>query len=234
MSKNPINGRIEVISTDPSFDLASAAVRYSKWFPDLSRSQVNALLVLQSEMLAENKVGSLFSSSVLKNFESTQFGDSILGSRMIAKELIAGEPLYDVGGASGLPGLIFGVLFPDVKVVVVGKEARRLEFWKRAVGTAGLKNVSVLSKSVEDLPAGSLVNLVERGSGVLHKVMLGCRKQTRKGGRFFHIKGDGWANELTQVPSQLFSYWAPKLVGQYKLPESSTENSVVLTEKISD
>ena len=48
------------------------------------------------------------------------------------------------------------------------------------------------------------------------------------------MKGDGFANELANVPSQIFSCWSPSLIGQYRLPETSTSLAVIMTEKIAD
>jgi 16S rRNA (guanine527-N7)-methyltransferase len=64
--------------------------------------------------------------------------------------------------------------------------------------------------------------------------MLAVRKPVAKGGRFFHIKSDAWATELSSVPSQLFSFWTPSLLGQYRIPETSVDMAVVLTEKIAE
>jgi len=74
-------------------------------------------------------------------------------------------------------------------------------------------------------------NVIARGFAPFSKALILCRKQFAKGGRFFHMKSDGWATELAAMPSQVFSHWTPSLLGNYRLPEVKIEMYVVLTEK---
>lgn len=60
------------------------------------------------------------------------------------------------------------------------------------------------------------------------------RSVVKKGGKFFHLKGDQFAQELSAVPSQLFSYWQPALAGEYRLPDRGAEMCIVITDKIND
>jgi 16S rRNA (guanine527-N7)-methyltransferase len=148
--------------------------------------------------------------------------------------MVAGQPLYDMGGGAGFPGLVFGLLNPDKKVVLIDKDARRIEFASAVIKALGLSNVSIVSKGLDELPALSVHNVVSRAGVPLAKAMLAVRKQVAKGGKFFHMKGDAWATELSAVPSQLFSFWSPSLLGQHRIPETSNDAAVVLTEKTAD
>lgn len=208
--------------------------RLTKWFPDLSKETIASLVTIQTEFLNANKSLSLIPTTAIKNFESFHLADSVLASRLIARSLIGDAPLYEASGGSGLPGLVFALLNPGRKVIVVDRDPKKLEFVKQTAAILKISNLATQAGSIDELPASAMVNVVVRGYAPLQRALLACRKQVAKGGRFFHMKADTWATELAQVPSQLFSFWAPSLLGQYKIPETSTEMAVVLTDKLAD
>jgi 16S rRNA (guanine527-N7)-methyltransferase len=221
-------------SPEVPFDKGAAETKFKKWFPDISDSALEKLLVFQAEFIKCNKISNFLSSSATKSLESDFFADSILSSRLIEKSLIAGETVYDFSGGLGFPGLVFSILFPKLKVEILDRDVKRLAFGGDTAKVLGLTNVQFNAKSFEDFPEGLVGNAVYRGAAQMHKIMLSSRKPLKKGGKMFLIKGDGWAGELAQVPSQLFSHWSPELLGQFKLPEGNSEVSVVLISKISD
>lgn len=220
--------------TDSIFEFAVTAARYQKWFPELSAEVIDRLATYTQELLKFNKTVNLISATTIKTAESVHFGDCVIAARLIEKNLTPGAALYDFGGGNGLPGLVFGLMYPKLKVVLVDRDQRKLEFCKQVASTLKLSNVTIHVGAVEDLPDGSVMNAVGRGFAPLSKALINARKVLAKGGKFFHMKGDGWANELAQVPSQLFTHWSPSLIGQYRAPESTTELSVVLTTKLGD
>jgi 16S rRNA (guanine527-N7)-methyltransferase len=216
------------------FEPAVVGERLKKWLPDLSPAVIHGLLTYQGELVKANKTIPLIPSNSLKNIESVHVADSVLGSRLIEASMIKGAPLYDLGSGNGSPGLIFALLYPTQSVIIVDRDNRKLEFCKQTAMQMELKNVTVLAKGVEEVPTGSVKNGVARGFAPFARTLLLCRKQVSRGGKLFHMKGDGWANELAQMPSQLFSHWAPSLLGQYRLPDSQVDMYVVLTEKSGD
>ncbi len=226
--------RVAPVATDSVFEFAVTVARYQKWFPEVDPEAIDRLATYTQELLKFNKTVNLITATTIKSAESVHFGDSVIAARLIEKAMIPGAPLYDFGSGNGLPGLVFGLLFPKHKVVLVDRDQRKLEFCKHIISTLRLTNVTVQDVAVEDLAEGSVKNAVGRGFAPLSKAMIVARRAVVKGGKFFHMKGDGWANELAQVPSQLFSFWSPSLLGQYRLPESTTELAVVLTTKVSD
>lgn len=220
--------------TDSVFEFAVTVARYQKWFPDLSPDMANQLGTYTQELLKFNKSVNLISATTIKTAESVHFADAVIAARLIEKNLTPGAALYDFGSGNGLPGLVFAILFPKLKVVLVDRDQRKLEFCKHVISACKLTNVSVQAGAVEDLPDGSVMNAVSRGLAPLSRALLNTRKVVGRGGKYFQLKGDGWANELAQVPSQLFTYWSPSLIGQYRVPDSTTELSVVLATKLAD
>ncbi len=220
--------------TELSPEIAAVEAKFKKWFPDLPGETLAILAKIHADLIKFNKTVTLIPTAAIKNAENLLVGDSVLGSRIIFPKMIGEYPLYDLSGATGCPGLVFAVLYPQKRVMIVDRDKRKLEFCRLMIESLGLKNAAVQVSGLEELPSGSVHNLVARGLAPLQKAMLVARKAVVPGGRFFHMKGDGWANELASVPSQLFTYWSPSLLGQYKIPDSNIENAVVLTEKTAE
>lgn len=218
-------------AAEVNVDVAS---RLKSWFPDLTPEVIEKLVGYHSELLKFNKSINLIAPSTVKTADAVHIGDSVLACQIIEKAMTNAEPIYDFGSGNGCPGVVYAILYPTRKVVLVDRDQRKMEFCKHVGGVLKLQNLSVLQKGIEDLPNGSVTNVVARGFAPFSRALLMCRKQVVKGGRFFHMKSDGWANELAQMPSQVFSHWGPHLLGQYRIPEVKTEMYVVMTEKLAD
>lgn len=208
--------------------------KFNVWFPDLSAASIDRLFIYYFELLRFNKTINLISLSTVKNAESVHVADAVFASRLILPAMNGEGPLFDFGSGNGCPGLVFAALNPLRPVVLVDRDSRKLEFCKHAASAMGLKHLTVLESSVEELESQSVKFAVARGFAPFSRSLLLCRKQFIKDGRFFHMKSDGWANELAQMPSQVFSHWTPSLLGQYRLPEIMSEMFVVITDKISE
>lgn len=224
----------ETNESENLFDPEVSRSNYKSWFPNLPVDVIEKILVYQGELIKFNKAVNLVSPQTLKIADALHFADSIHAAQLVIPNLIPNAALYDFGSGNGLPGLVFAMLKPDLEVILVDRDERKLEFCKHVASTAKLKNLSVLMKDVEQLQERSLKNVVARGFAPLAKAMMLARKTVSVHGRFFHLKGDSWANELAQVPPQLLSLWNPSLLGQYSLPQAKGEMAIVLTEKLSD
>lgn len=215
-------------------EASPSSQKLKKWFPDLTDEQVDRLVVYLRELTRFNKTLNLVSPLTLKNAESVHVADCIYAAQYVRPQLNPSEPLYDFGSGNGCPGIIIAAVCPELKVILIDRDQRKMEFCKHVIHAMGLSNVEVQVKSVEDLPSGSIKQAVARGFAPLSKALIKYRTKFPKGGKFFHMKGDGWANELAGLPSQIFSHWTPSLIGKYKVPENAIEMFVVLTEKIAD
>ncbi len=226
------NGTVLQMGTEA--ERLSTRERFQKILPDLEYNALSRIISYYDELLRFNKAVNLISPSTIGNAESVHFADSVFASQIIVKHLVPSQPLYDVGSGNGFPGLIFAILFPTLPVVLVDRDRRKTEFLKHVTAILGLKNVNIEAVSVENLRDQSVSNMVSRGFAPLHRALLVCRKQVLQGGKYFHLKGDAWANEIAQVPSQLFSLWSPSLLGQYTIPGLSAQFAVVVTDKIAN
>ena len=57
--------------------------------------------------------------------------------------------LLDVGSGAGIPGIVYAILWPDTKVVLLESQKKRIEFLHDAVQELGLSNVEVLEGRAE-------------------------------------------------------------------------------------
>jgi len=144
------------------------------------------------------------------------------------------DEIYDVGSGNGFPGLVLAILWPSSKIHLVEIDQRKSEFLKHCISTLGLGNADVIIRGIETLPEKSIQFAVSRGFASLAKSILSTRKVFKKGGRYFHLKGEEWANEIGSIPSQLCTFWSPSLVSEYKLPVGEIKYAIVKTEKIAD
>lgn len=192
------------------------------------------LAVLHAEFLKANKNLNFISATNLKNSEAALFADAVHAARLISKFVVPDQPVFDFATGNGLPGMVLALLFPQIKVVILERDSRKIDFYTHAASLLKIQNLALQAKSLEELPAGSVMNLIAKGYSPLSKALLATRKQVAMGGKFFHLKSDSWATELSSVPSQLFSIWAPSLLGQYRIPDTSVDMAVVLTQKSTD
>ncbi len=206
--------------------------RLDSWYPNLTADTRMKMKLMYDEIYKFNNSLSLVSFKTLQVADAIHFSDSILASEFIYKDAVGATEIFDFGSGNGFPGVIFAILYPEVKVVLVDNDAKKCEFLKHLVDTLKIKNVQILSSSVESLPEGSVKYCMTRAMSSISKSIFLARKSVVSGGSFYHLKGEGWAQEVTEIPSQLCSFWAPGLLAEYKLPIGSMKFSVIKTAKI--
>lgn len=206
--------------------------RVEEWFPDLNSEVTKKLRVIHDELVKFNKTHNLVSIKSLQFADALHFSDSILGSRIIVRHNPLIKEVYDFGSGAGFPGLVFAILNPTIQVHLIDSDAKKIEFLNHVVAKLKLANVKVVQQTIEGLPEGSVQFALVRGFANISRTCMAARKAVKKGGALFHLKGEEWALEVSEMPSQLCSLWAPSLVGDYKLPIGAVKFSVVKTDKI--
>ncbi len=214
---------------------ASAIVhwRIDAWFPDLSKDVQEKLKKFRDEIMKANKVVNLISVKTIFLADAIHFADSILASKIIYESDPTMTEIYDFGSGAGFPGVVFGVLFPKVKVILIENDLKKAEFLKQVSESMGLKNISVKAVALEALPANSVKACMARGLSNISKSILLSRRVVALGGAFYHLKGDNWSGEVSEIPTQLCSVWTPTLVKLYRLPVGETKFAVIKTQRIS-
>ena len=127
--------------------------RLDAWFPNLSTETQEKLKIYRDELMKANKLISLISVKTIFAADAIHFADSIMACQIIQEADPAMTEIYDLGSGNGFPGLIYALLFPKVKVVLVESELKKADYLKRMVDILALSNVAVRSIALETLPA---------------------------------------------------------------------------------
>lgn len=197
----------------------------------LSPAAIGKLELFYSELIRFNRHVNLISKHTELDADISHFLDSVLGGQIVLKDSKA-DVIYDIGSGNGLPGLVMAVLDPKRKFILVESDQRKCEFLKSCASRLELSNVTVNPVRLESLPDNSIQAGVSRGFASISKSVLVSRKCFAKGGSYYHFKGSGWVREVAQIPSQLCSIWAPKLLEEYDLPILNVRMSIIVTKKL--
>lgn len=202
--------------------------RLAEWFPDLTEAQLSKLKIYHDDLLLINKSASLLPHKSLGSVDSVYFADCIHGSRLIRKDNSQMKKILDLGSGVGLPSLIFAILYPDVQVVCLDPDFRKCAFVREMIAKLDLKNVEVFQNALEQYNESDLEAAMTRDFNTLSRTLLGAKKLIRSGGAFYHFKGEEWAMEVSDMPSQLCSLWQPSLVGEYKIPGGGVKKEYII------
>ncbi|MBC7372330.1 MAG: 16S rRNA (guanine(527)-N(7))-methyltransferase RsmG [Bdellovibrionaceae bacterium] len=206
--------------------------RIETWFPDLDPNLLNHFKVYNEELVKFNKTVSLVPPKSIPVADALHFSDSILASRVITKSPNKFNEIYDLGSGNGFPGLVFALLNPSIKVHLVEMDQKKCEFLRHVIFATGVKNADVICTKIESMKENSISHAMVRGFASISKTVLLTRKLVVKGGVLFHLKGEEWGMEVSDIPIQLCSSWAPSLVGEYRLPVGEVRFSIIKTDKI--
>lgn len=206
--------------------------RVEEWFPDLSPETKTSLRTYHEELIKYSRTINLISAKTVFVADALHFADSILASNVIMSNQKDLKRIHDFGSGAGFPGLILAILYPQVQVVLLEGDQKKCEFLNHMVATLKLKNASVECKPVESLGENSVQHAIARGFSNISRTIMAARKCMVKGGSFYHLKGEEWGMEVSEIPTQLCSIWSPSLIGEYKLPVGAVKFAVVKTEKI--
>lgn len=205
--------------------------RLKSWFPDLDEGVHLKMRQYFLELQKFNKVINLVSSKSLLHGDAIHFADSIRASVLIRQKVNKNNYLYDIGSGNGFPGMIYAILYPDQRVILLDSDQRKCEFLKHVVEALGLMNVVVQNKKIEQCPEESIEQGICRGYSPLPRALLALRKVVKRGGSIYHLKSSEWADEISQIPIQLCSTWQPALEAEYALPIGAVTMYVVRTTK---
>ncbi|MBN2617721.1 MAG: 16S rRNA (guanine(527)-N(7))-methyltransferase RsmG [Spirochaetales bacterium] len=61
------------------------------------------------------------------------------------------QTIADVGSGGGFPGILLGIMFPDVEFDLIERSGKRCNFLRNAIVSLGIKNVKVRELAVEDI-----------------------------------------------------------------------------------
>ncbi len=106
------------------------------------------LLEKYLELIIEvNEVMDLTANTEEEEIIEKNFYDSILS---LANYDYDFKTLVDVGSGAGFPGILYAIIYPNLKVTLVEPMHKRVEFLKRVKNELELENVEIICSRVED------------------------------------------------------------------------------------
>nr|WP_017604031.1 16S rRNA (guanine(527)-N(7))-methyltransferase RsmG [Nocardiopsis alkaliphila] len=153
----------------------------------------------------------------------------------VVEELIpAGAEVMDVGSGAGLPGLVLGLLRPDIHVTLLEPLLRRTVFLEEAVESLGLSNVTVRRARAEEVHGELYADFVTaRAVAPLTRLAGWSLPLLRKGGSLLALKGEQAEAELAEAEKDV-SKMRPSVcdvirVGRGKVDPATTVVRVTVT-----
>lgn len=135
----------------------------------------------------------------------------ILNSAVVLPRVPQGATVADVGTGAGLPGLVWAIARPDLKVTLIEPLLRRTTFLDEAVVKLGLDNVVVLRARAEDVKETYDV-VTARAVAPLDKLGRWCLPLVRKGGVLLALKGRTAEEEVKASTATLHRLGATTIV----------------------
>lgn len=168
--------------------------------PSLS-GDLTARLALFAEFLRASP-HNLLSPQALRELELRHFPESIA----FAERLPAQGPLLDIGSGGGLPGVVIGMVRPDLDVHLLEATGKKVAFLRGAVDALGL-SVTVHHGRAEDLGVDELHRffaiVTARAVARLERLAELSAPFLRRGGVLYAIKGERWRDELVEAEKTL-------------------------------
>ncbi|MCW2829515.1 MAG: rRNA ((527)-N(7))-methyltransferase RsmG [Aeromicrobium sp.] len=177
--------------------------------------------------LAEQYAHVLATDAVLKGLigprEVPRLWDRhILNSAVVVPRVPRGATVADVGTGAGLPGLVWAIARPDLRVTLVEPLLRRTTFLDDVVAQLGLDNVEVVRARADEVP-GTFDVVTARAVAGMDKLARWCMPLVRPGGVFLAMKGRSAAEEVQTSTATLHRLGATSIV------VSTYENGAVPT-----
>jgi 16S rRNA (guanine527-N7)-methyltransferase len=127
----------------------------------------------------------------------------VLNSALVAPLLRPGL-VGDVGSGAGLPGVVLGIVRPDVRFVLIEPMERRVLWLQEQVDALELENVSVLRARAEEVRlAEPLDQVTARAVSALSKLIPLTAPLLRPGGELVLLKGINAEKEIEAAAKQI-------------------------------
>ncbi|KQQ21705.1 16S rRNA (guanine(527)-N(7))-methyltransferase RsmG [Rathayibacter sp. Leaf299] len=127
----------------------------------------------------------------------------VLNSALVAPLLRPGL-VGDVGSGAGLPGLVLGIVRPDVRFVLIEPMERRIVWLREQVAELGLENVSVVRARAEEVRLEEpLDQVTARAVSALSKLIPLTAPLLRPGGELVLLKGINAEKEIAAAEKVL-------------------------------
>jgi 16S rRNA (guanine527-N7)-methyltransferase len=111
------------------------------------------------------------------------------------------ESLLDVGTGAGLPGIPLAILYPELRVTLSDSNNKKTIFQQQAQIELGLKNVTIKTGRVEDLPTSEKFDgIISRAFSEMALFTNLTHQLLTNDGRWYAMKGMYPTEELENLP----------------------------------
>src|SRR5260221_7247974 len=105
--------------------------RISTWFQELSTETLNLLNRYHLDLCKWTKTVNLISPGTVYESDRIHIADAILGCRSFINDIPKGAEVWDLGSGNGIPGVVLSILRPDLRVICVDSDERKIGFLKQ-------------------------------------------------------------------------------------------------------
>ncbi len=145
---------------------------------------------------------------------------------LVARPLLQGRRILDVGTGAGFPGLPLAIAEPDREFELLDSNNKKIMFVQHIVGLLGVGNVTAVKARTEDYAPGYRFDtVIARAVATVPRLLELAGHHVGEDGVFIALKGRYPAEELDALPRQ----WAAE-VTPLKVPglENGSRHAVLL------
>jgi 16S rRNA (guanine527-N7)-methyltransferase len=131
----------------------------------------------------------------------------LLNCAVVAEIIEPDSDVVDVGSGAGLPGIVLGIVRPDLSITLLEPLLRRVTFLSECVAELGLDRVTVRRARAEEVAAEFSADVVTaRAVAPLERLLRWGLPLLRPGGELLAMKGERAGAELEAAEPVLRSF----------------------------
>lgn len=184
--------------------------------PTLTEREVELYEAHFALLLEWNQKISLVSRKSVQDSFAPHYADSVWISEFAHKHLEGNETVRDLGTGAGFPGVLFAIRYPEARVILYEKMAKKKPFLEEVIAKLGLSNVTLEG----ELPNKQLTGLfLGRAVFPLHELLpFMSSRMAERSKLILNVGGEGQTPELPKEFKELetFKYTLPLDFGSRK------------------
>lgn len=200
-------------------DIESAIKQLDQAFP---AGVADRFVTLLEELAKWNRRVNLTAIRNQREMVSSHILDSL-----VARPLLQGSTVLDVGTGPGFPGLPLAIVEPDRQFTLLDSNNKKVMFVQHAAGLLDLRNVVAVKGRAEDYAPGRRFDtVIARALAALPRLVEIAGHHVREDGVFIALKGRYPAPELEQLNGTPWSH----VVTELKVPglEQGSRHAVLM------
>ena len=131
---------------------------------------------------------------------------------LVARPLLEGDTVLDVGTGPGFPGLPLAIAEPDRQFTLLDSNNKKIMFVQHVAGLLGLNNITAVKGRGEDYAPGQRFDtVIARALAALPRLVEIAGHHVREDGVFVALKGRYPAEELEQLSNGPWGFTVTEL-----------------------